>query len=228
MTFYYTDSNRYYRTVITPGNPARTPEQINDYVFEPTKFAEAAYPSTFPFSKRDNWSPQSIQDLLCAIGPAGTECVGDTCYTTTICEDESCKHTFAQWKEATKGWEEYFELRMTDRRGLGVYTKKAFKEEDMLGWYAGDVLPRSTAADTGYNLEADIGIVTRSDSEPDPVEAVLIDANRKGNWTRFINHSCRPSCTFGMARAGDVRVEVVRACEDIPADVELTIGYGSK
>jgi SET domain-containing protein len=117
---------------------------------------------------------------------------------------------------------------MTDRRGVGVYTKKALKEGDILGRYASEVLPRSTAEDTGYNLEADIGIVMCNDSDSDPVEAVIIDANRKGNWTRFISHSCRPLCTFGMARAGDVRVEVVRACEDIPADVELTIGYGSK
>jgi hypothetical protein len=211
------------------------PLEINDYVFDSTQFTDNAYTSTFPSSPRGAWPPKFIQDLVCVIGSVGSGCVGDTCYTSTMCKNMSCTHTFAQWKEATTRWNEYFELRMTQQCGIGVYTKKAFKKGDILGWYGGEVLPRSTTEDTSYTFEREIGDVEGYYSELDinaadnsnPAESVIIDASRMGSWTRFMNHSCRRSCTFDMARAGDVRITTIKAIEDIPANVELIIGYGS-
>ena len=37
-------------------------------------------------------------------------------------------------------WQNLFELRKTDYRGIGVYTNRAFKKGDVLEWYAGELV----------------------------------------------------------------------------------------
>ncbi|ETE65799.1 Histone-lysine N-methyltransferase NSD3, partial [Ophiophagus hannah] len=53
----------------------------------------------------------------------------------------------------------------------------------------------------------------------------IIDAGPKGNYSRFMNHSCNPNCeTQKWTVNGDVRVGLFALC-DIPAGMELTFNY---
>ncbi|XP_078530500.1 uncharacterized protein LOC144817653 isoform X2 [Lissotriton helveticus] len=53
----------------------------------------------------------------------------------------------------------------------------------------------------------------------------IIDAGRKGNYSRFMNHSCQPNCeTQKWTVYGSTRVGLFALC-DIPAGVELTYNY---
>ena len=53
------------------------------------------------------------------------------------------------------------------------------------------------------------------------------DAKHHGNWTRFINHSCRASCDFGAVRLQDnVPRLIVRCIRPLEAFEEITIDYG--
>ena len=53
----------------------------------------------------------------------------------------------------------------------------------------------------------------------------IIDAGRKGNLARFMNHSCQPNCkTEKWNVAGDTRVGLF-ALRDIKAGEELTFHY---
>ncbi|XP_069061854.1 histone-lysine N-methyltransferase NSD2-like isoform X1 [Pleurodeles waltl] len=53
----------------------------------------------------------------------------------------------------------------------------------------------------------------------------IIDAGRKGNYSRFMNHSCQPNCeTQKWTVNGSTRVGLFALC-DIPAGVELTYNY---
>lgn len=53
----------------------------------------------------------------------------------------------------------------------------------------------------------------------------IIDAGRKGNYSRFMNHSCQPNCeTQKWMVNGSTRVGLF-ALRDIPAGVELTYNY---
>ncbi|XP_069482744.1 histone-lysine N-methyltransferase NSD2-like isoform X3 [Ambystoma mexicanum] len=53
----------------------------------------------------------------------------------------------------------------------------------------------------------------------------IIDAGRKGNYSRFMNHSCQPNCeTQKWTVNGSTRVGLF-ALTDIPAGVELTYNY---
>ena len=45
----------------------------------------------------------------------------------------------------------------------------------------------------------------------------IIDAGPKGNWSRFMNHSCQPNCeTQKWNVNGDIRVGLFAIC-DIPS-----------
>jgi SET domain-containing protein len=65
------------------------------------------------------------------------------------------------------------------------------------------------------------------DGEPDHTflfevgEDVCIDASRRGNAARYINHSCEPNCE---AVEEDDRI-FIEALKDIPAGTELTYDY---
>lgn len=53
----------------------------------------------------------------------------------------------------------------------------------------------------------------------------IIDAGRKGNLSRFMNHSCQPNCeTHKWTVNGDTRVGLF-AVRDVPTGTELTFNY---
>ena len=248
--FWYTSFDGVTRLATSSGTLNEIPRQINDYVFDRAVFANDEYPSTLPAGAF--WPPQEVRDLLCAVGSEGKECVGNTCYTNTVCEDHECRHTFEHWKATTQDWQDYFELRRTDDRGIGVYTRRIFKKGCVLGWYAGEIVTSASShSNNDYLMEMPIGIASApmssyiSDSDyeeqapalPPSSESssmeyvagagtVMIDASTKGNWTRFINHSCDHYTEFRMRRVGHMRIMAVEAVKDIPAEVELTVSYG--
>ena len=54
----------------------------------------------------------------------------------------------------------------------------------------------------------------------------VIDAERAGNWTRFINSSCRPNVSCEAAVIGKRHVVLFSALKDIGPEEELTFNYG--
>ncbi len=61
-------------------------------------------------------------------------------------------------------------------------------------------------------------------------EHYIIDANRKGNTARWINHSCEPNCRAVVeeSASGDPRRDrvLIEALRDIEPGEELTYDYG--
>lgn len=153
-----------------------------------------------------------------------------------------------EFEQSSLNWQDYFELRKTPDRGIGVFTKRGFKKGSLLGWYCGEILPSHHPTTSAYLMSMEVGFSQDIEGEgssstasehrqydPNPhsperlaweANHVYIDASCKGNWTRFLNHSCRPHCGFVMARVGDVRVMGVQAVRDVAAGVELTVSYG--
>jgi hypothetical protein len=153
------------------------------------------------------------------------ECIGNTC------EDLSCSHTLSAWKVATSDWEKYFELRMTEHRGIGVYTRHAFRQGAILGWYTGELktIASMQGSKGDYLMEMEIGEIEPSTPlESVPVPSVYIDGEHKGNWTRFISHSCAADCVFRIMRVGNTRIMAVEAIRDISRGKELSVDYGKE
>ncbi|KAF2993973.1 hypothetical protein E8E13_000958 [Curvularia kusanoi] len=125
-------------------------------------------------------------------------------------------------------------------RGVGAFTKTPIKRHDVLGWYSGEITPKGTTG-SDYKLSLDIGKapskdvanhgphslrLERSSNGEWIAEEVTIDAKKYGNWTRFINHSCKPNTAFAAARIGSTRIMVIKALQNVDANTELTISYG--
>ena len=53
-----------------------------------------------------------------------------------------------------------------------------------------------------------------------------IDARKKGNNSRFINHSCQPNAQFVKREVDGVQRCAVYALEDIYSGEEITCNYG--
>ncbi|KAF2679568.1 SET domain-containing protein, partial [Lentithecium fluviatile CBS 122367] len=201
--------------------------QINTYAFNPSHFRHEPYPRTLP--PGSTWPPERTEDIVGAVpgGNGDVGCVGERCYTDEICANPFCEHTFEQWRKATAHWEECFELRLTEARGIGVFAQREFRAGQVLGWYAGEPRTLDNCGEGDYLMEMEIGVTGRGDSGVGEA-TVFIDAERKGNWTRFINHSCNPHAVFRIRRAGNLRIMAVEAIRDVGVGEELSVGYGDE
>lgn len=83
-----------------------------------------------------------------------------------------------------------------------------------LGEYVGDLRP----LDSEQALESLYCTHVR--------DQCIIDAEQSGNWTRFINSSCRPNLRCSGDSIGKRHAVVFQALKDIGPEEELTFNYG--
>ncbi|PLB45850.1 SET domain-containing protein [Aspergillus steynii IBT 23096] len=102
-------------------------------------------------------------------------------------------------------------------KGVGVRALANFKKGELLAEYVGDIV-RAECGDDTYGLYL-------QDIPSEKVTA-SISSQLKGNWTRFINHSCNPSTEFATRTIGNRLRMTVEALRDISIFEEITIHYG--
>jgi hypothetical protein len=61
---------------------------------------------------------------------------------------------------------------------------------------------------------------------PTPVKGWFIDATMKGNWGRYVNHSCDPNCQMEDAYVDGEWKNMIVAVKDINPGDEITMNYG--
>jgi hypothetical protein len=120
----------------------------------------------------------------------------------------------------------------------------------VLGWYTGELRTLDNCGQGDYLMEVDVGLdwddvsengscspyndnseVEKEECEDEGEEdtntpSIYIDSERKGNWTRFINHSCSPHAVFRMRRVGNTKIMTIEVIRPVPAGAELTVNYG--
>lgn len=109
---------------------------------------------------------------------------------------------------------------ISDEIGYGIFANKDIKEGQYVGEYVGEIkryLPLR------YRRNDYIGELRVSDEVP---LKFIIDAERKGNLTRFINHSDNPNLQSLTVIANGMMHAVFVAGKAIQKDIQLTYNYG--
>ena len=117
------------------------------------------------------------------------------------------------------------EVRRSPIHGNGVFAARAVRSGQRLVQYRGLVITHDEA-DNLYDGTVESGhtfLFTLN-------ERYIVDANRRGNDARWINHSCAPNCEAVIVEdpAGDPARDriFIQAVRDIAAGEELTYDYG--
>ncbi|XP_066570497.1 histone-lysine N-methyltransferase NSD3 isoform X2 [Amia ocellicauda] len=114
------------------------------------------------------------------------------------------------------------EVIKTEGRGWGLKTKRELKKGEFVTEYVGELIDseecRQRIKHAHENHVTNFYMLTLTKDR-------VIDAGPKGNYSRFMNHSCSPNCeTQKWTVNGDVRVGLFALC-DIEPETELTFNY---
>ncbi|EEB05744.1 histone lysine methyltransferase Set1 [Schizosaccharomyces japonicus yFS275] len=105
---------------------------------------------------------------------------------------------------------------------LGLFAMENIDKNDMVIEYVGEIV-RQRVADTRERKYVREGIgdsyLFRIDKD------AIVDATKKGNIARFINHSCAPNCIAKIIRVEGHQKIVIYADRDIEEGEELTYDY---
>ncbi|GAC95486.1 histone-lysine N-methyltransferase [Pseudozyma hubeiensis SY62] len=117
------------------------------------------------------------------------------------------------------------------RRGFGLKTLEAINRDDFIDEYRGEVINLGEAAKRvteEYKATGNFYLL-----DYDSAAGELLDGGRKGNITRFANHSCDPNCRIekfiicGTDEALSAEFQIgLFANRDVAEGEELTYNYG--
>jgi SET domain-containing protein len=118
-----------------------------------------------------------------------------------------------------------FIARRSPIHGNGVFATEVIRKGEEVVQYKGTLMTHGEA-DEMYGDGGETGhtfLFTLNDD-------YIIDANRKGNTARWINHSCKPNCraVIEESASGDRRKDkvLIEAIRTIKPGEELTYNYG--
>ena len=161
----------------------------------------------------------------CACFAAKRECDPDLCRTCGACTDPPQQRvTNQRCTNDNLSMRRHAHLLVAESSipdaGWGLFTKHALKRGDFVHEYVGEIISQEEAERRGriydkvnrsylFNLSSDY----------------VVDASRKGNKTKYANHSSKPNCFTKMVTVnGDSRIGLFAKC-DIEAQSELFFDY---
>ncbi|KLO17008.1 SET domain-containing protein [Schizopora paradoxa] len=138
---------------------------------------------------------------------------------------EQCTNRVAQ-----KPRDVVLQIFKTARNGWGVRCGQAIPRGKVLGIYTGEIITREAADRISVNEHTYLFNLDTRDGADDSLNYYTVDATHCGNWTRFINHSCKPnasvySVVYDNILENNMPYLAVVANQDIPPYVELTFDY---
>uniref|UniRef100_K3X153 SET domain-containing protein n=1 Tax=Globisporangium ultimum (strain ATCC 200006 / CBS 805.95 / DAOM BR144) TaxID=431595 RepID=K3X153_GLOUD len=178
--------------------------------------------------------PGECRSASCPCFFAGRECIPDLCFSCGACEvplqtkDPDCT---TKWRELTKtcgninilrGCMRRVGVAASDTHGWGAFALEDMKKGDFIYEYTGDLLSQDEAERRGNSYDKN-SVSFLFDLNEDTV----VDATRKGNKSKFANHtSTEPKCVARIMRVnGEHRIGIY-ANVDIAAHEELFFDYG--
>jgi len=146
------------------------------------------------------------------------------CNTNCDCSD-SCVNRIVQKGINKKLMVNY----VTKAKGFGVFALEEIKKDEFVCEYIGEIMDKNTAYEKieSNNLRKKNNYVLQvREVYKNIVVNTFIDAEEKGNVSRFINHSCDPNMFFDIVRINHFIPQVAfYSKRDIKIGEELTFTY---
>lgn len=110
-----------------------------------------------------------------------------------------------------------------DQLGYGVFANRSFPRSSFIGEYTGLVCKQRLFRKIKNHYVFDYSFRSGTSHSP-----YLIDAEKQGNHTRFINHSDTPNLETASVLCDGVMHIILYAIEEIPAGAQLCYDYGEE
>jgi len=145
-----------------------------------------------------------------------------------FCQKNNCSYPrFCQNKTTSRNFKYKLENLKTELIseiiGYGVITKTKLLKGELICQFTGQIINKNKLLNTNYSLGLNAFKIRKIGDD------YYIDANKKGNLARFINHSCNPNCeSVNMLKKIQQKVEnfhVIYARRNIEKEEELTVDY---
>ncbi|KAK3997987.1 hypothetical protein QBC44DRAFT_227196, partial [Cladorrhinum sp. PSN332] len=113
--------------------------------------------------------------------------------------------------------------------GIFVKDGQRIRKDEWLGEYIGRLIPSDLPhmewSDYVYTLDG--GDFSDQPLDVPRLQPLEIDSLQLGNWTRFMNHHCKPNVSATDTQAGKIRMMGFKANRTIEANQEVFINYGT-
>ncbi|KAJ5166796.1 uncharacterized protein N7482_005577 [Penicillium canariense] len=146
-----------------------------------------------------------------------------------------CSNTGDCWNHVVqRGRQIHLEVFHTGARGFGLRSPEPILAGQFIDCYLGEVITkkdadaRETLHENGQSYLFSLDWLIDDDHPYE--DSYVVDGQKFGSATRFINHSCNPNCKIipvSTTRLSDQRLYYLAffAIRDIPAETELTFDY---
>eukprot|EP01080_Neovahlkampfia_damariscottae_P010604 gene10604-3122_t len=159
---------------------------------------------------------------ICSCDKKRGKCDKNTCMNRllfTECLKGTCSPNCTNNRFQNYAWNKNIEVKQVPKKGKGLFAKKDIKKDEFIIEYVGEV------------LDTDM-LEKRIDDDPDDHFYYLtlssnriIDASRKGNNARYINHCCTPNCKTQKWNVGNEIKIGIFTIKDVKKGTELTFDY---
>lgn len=170
-------------------------------------------PGNHPEGLKGSQSRIACCNDLCENRSAKVECVPGECGANSYCQNQRLQRL------------EYAKIKMVvfPGKGVGVVADENIRAGSLVGEYQGEVISKETfqCRRQSYTGERHFYFMTLTSK-------LIIDASRKSQATRFVNHSCDPNAETQKWNAGGEPRVGIYALRDIPKGEEVTFDYGAR
>lgn len=189
---------------------------------------EVDYSDDWPWAA---WPPNTQYNLLWARESDGPclECEQQARALENNADGTHCNCSVENWRdECWQAFGQHIYLRhVSPSIGVGAHTSIFIHAGEILGDYLGDLIPHQYFVGESRYCYSIFGEVEGANPDEERELLGYIDASKRGNWLRFLNHVCEDANVLVREmRVGRVRVIAAMAQRNVQPGEELRIDYG--